>query len=177
MSIKNTKILPLKNEIRHQKPLNKALVMLFLFFLVYPFTSYAKNRLEVSYEAYINEASYVYRIRPEFIKAVIQTESNWNYKAKSQKGAIGLMQIMPYHAKSLGFSPKLLWNPRVNILVGTRYLKKLLIRFNGDFIKALAAYNAGVSKVNKYNGVPPYKETRQYVKKVIVSYAKHLHSH
>jgi len=95
-------------------------------------------------------------------------ESSYNPMAISKKGAIGLMQLMPTTAAALGVEDSL--NPEHNINGGVKYLKKLLKRFEGDLELALAAYNAGSKKVKKYNGIPPYKATQRFVKKVFRYY-------
>ncbi len=104
-------------------------------------------------------------IDPDFIHSVIQAESGYDPKAVSPKGAQGLMQLMPATAAKLGVRDSL--DPENNIDGGSRYLRELLLRYNGDAIKALAAYNAGPESVEKYQGVPPYRETRSYVARVI----------
>ena len=104
-------------------------------------------------------------IDPDFIHSVIQAESGYNAKAVSPKGAQGLMQLMPATAAKLGVRDSL--DPANNIDGGSRYLRELLLRYNGDAGKALAAYNAGPESVEKYQGVPPYRETRSYVARVI----------
>jgi hypothetical protein len=104
-------------------------------------------------------------IDPDFIHSVIRAESGYNAKAVSPKGAQGLMQLMPATAAKLGVQDSL--DPANNIDGGSRYLRELLLRYNGDAIKALAAYNAGPESVEKYQGVPPYGETRSYVARVI----------
>ena len=95
-------------------------------------------------------------------------ESGYNPRAISKKGAIGLMQVMPTTASDLGI--KDLYNPEYNVDAGVRYIKKLLKQFNGDLRLALAAYNAGSKKVRKYRGIPPFKSTHQYIKKVFEYY-------
>ena len=105
---------------------------------------------------------------PKLIRSVIQTESSWNHRAISKAGAMGLMQLMPATAKRYNVTD--VFDARENVLGGSRYLKDLLSRYRGDLTLALAAYNAGETAVAKYAGVPPYRETRQYVKKVLRLY-------
>jgi soluble lytic murein transglycosylase-like protein len=104
---------------------------------------------------------------PAFVESVAKTESAYNPGAVSPKGAIGVMQLMPDTARSLGADPHDL---EQNIDAGTRLLRELLLRYDGDVVKALAAYNAGSGAVDKYQGLPPYPETQQYVNKVIRGY-------
>jgi len=120
---------------------------------------------EKQIEAWIAEASTVMNLDKNLIKAVIQQESAGNSLARSEKGAKGLMQLMDSTAKEMGvINP---YNGRQNIMGGTKYLKQLLAQFNGDESKALAAYNAGPSRVEQYDGIPPFKETQDYVKNVL----------
>ena len=119
-------------------------------------------------EAYIEEAAVKERLEPALLRAVIRVESNFNHKATSRVGAKGLMQIMPLTAAELGNKKALDHkNPRANILAGSHYLRRMINDFQGDLTKAIAAYNAGPSAVRKYKGIPPYRETRDYVKKVL----------
>jgi soluble lytic murein transglycosylase-like protein len=104
---------------------------------------------------------------PSFVESVARTESAMNPSAVSPKGAIGVMQLMPATARDLGADPHDL---EQNIDAGTRLLRELLLRYDGDVVKALAAYNAGSGAVDKYQGLPPYPETQQYVNKVIKGY-------
>lgn len=104
-----------------------------------------------------------YGVPSDLFKRLVQQESNWNPKARSNKGAIGLAQLMPATARGLGVNPK---DPKQNLEGGARYLSQQYRKF-GTWRLALAAYNAGPGAVEKYNGVPPYRETQNYVKKIL----------
>lgn len=116
----------------------------------------------------VKSASAKTLIDEDFIHSVIKAESAAKVRAVSRKGARGLMQLMPATAKELGVSDS--FDAAQNVDGGTRLLKKLLERYNGDAIKALAAYNAGASRVDQYKGVPPYRETQAYVARIIRDY-------
>lgn len=124
----------------------------------------SKNDPGSLYYPLVVKISKQYQVDPLLVKAVIAAESGFNPNAVSHVGAEGLMQLMPRTAKSLGVKDS--FNPEHNINGGVKYLKKLLVRFDGDVTLALAAYNAGSRNVRKYRGVPPYRETRNYIDKV-----------
>src|SRR5579862_2862437 len=113
----------------------------------------------------INAVSSRHHLDPDLINSVIHAESGFNPRAVSPKGAQGLMQLMPPTASRLGVADA--FDPAGNVDGGTRYLRELLEKYNFDMVKALAAYNAGPQRVQQYNGVPPYAETRAYVAKVV----------
>ncbi len=117
---------------------------------------------------HVKSASEEHGVDADFIQAVIKAESGANPRAVSRKGAQGLMQLMPATASKLGVKDS--FDPAQNVNGGTRYLRELLLRYHGDAIKALAAYNAGPQRVDLYHGVPPYDETRRYVANIVRDY-------
>ncbi|SFG22684.1 Transglycosylase SLT domain-containing protein [Lachnospiraceae bacterium C7] len=118
-----------------------------------------------NYEAYFSEAAKTYNVNENLLKAIAKAESDFNANATSSAGAMGVMQLMPATAKSLGVSNP--YNPRENIMGGAKYIAGLLEKYNGNTSLALAAYNAGSGNVKKYGGIPPFKETQNYVKKIL----------
>jgi soluble lytic murein transglycosylase-like protein len=119
----------------------------------------------------IETVSLKHGIDPALVHAVVEAESNYRPGAKSQVGARGLMQVMPATGRDLGVaSAAMLFDPQQNLEAGVKYLKWLLARFEGDLPNAIAAYNAGPAAVARYRGVPPFRETQDYVKKVLANF-------
>ncbi len=116
----------------------------------------------------VDSASAAYHLDPDLVNSVIHAESGFNPHAISRKGARGLMQLMPGTASQLGVDD--VFDPQANVTGGTRYLRELLERYHFDLIKALAAYNAGPQRVEQYRGVPPFRETRAYVARIVHEY-------
>ena len=117
------------------------------------------------FDSLIYQAAKRHGVDYSLVMAVIHTESAFNWRATSDKGAAGLMQLMPDTASRFGVTDR--YNPRQNVEAGVRYLKELLSRYPGRVRYAIAAYNAGEFAVDKYNGIPPFPETRAYVRRVM----------
>jgi hypothetical protein len=129
------------------------------------FTPVRVKLLDVPFADLIADAGKAHGVAPELVASVIAVESNFNPNAVSWRSARGLMQLMPETAARLGV--KNIFDPRQNIDAGTRYLKELLLRFDGNLSLTLAAYNAGPDRVDQYHrSVPPYRETQDYVRRV-----------
>jgi hypothetical protein len=139
-----------------------------------PTTSPSASKMELlpeppkNLERIAREAAERHQVDPELVKAVIATESGWNPHAVSNKGAMGLMQLVPGTAERFGVGNP--YDPVQNVEGGTMYLKSLLERYNGDLTKSLAAYNAGEHAVDESGGVPHIPETQRYVRKVTDAY-------
>lgn len=119
-------------------------------------------------ERMVHEAADRHNVDPALVRAVIETESNWNPSAVSRKGAVGLMQLMPTTAQRFGVRD--FYTPQQNVEAGVTYLKTLLERYDGNLDLALAAYNAGEGAVDRAHGIPRFRETRDYVQKVQNAY-------
>ena len=126
------------------------------------------KQAESLYRPIIMRVAHRHQVDPAMVKAIIMAESSFNPKAISSRGAIGLMQLMPNTAKSLGVIDA--FDPENNINAGVLYYKRLLKEFRGDVKLALAAYNAGSRKVKEYKGIPPFKTTQTYIRKVFEYY-------
>lgn len=135
------------------------------------FTGFARPAVSIDrdgVEKLVREAAERHHVDPALVRAVIETESNWNPSAVSRKGAVGLMQLIPTTAQRFGVNDA--FNPKQNIDGGVQYLKALLERYNGNLDLALAAYNAGEGAVDRAHGVPMFRETQLYVQKVQSAY-------
>lgn len=138
------------------------------------YTLYIKEAREnpdafiTKYDVIIKAASEKFNMEPSLIKAVIKTESGFDHTAVSSKGAQGLMQLMPGTADAMEVDDP--YNPEKNIFGGTKYLSKMMERYNNDVKLALAAYNAGPERVDEYNGIPPFKETNTFIARVMKYY-------
>jgi soluble lytic murein transglycosylase-like protein len=117
------------------------------------------------YGEIISSMSEAHGVNPMLVRALIQVESNYKPKARSNKGAMGLMQLMPSTARE--YKVRNPYDPKANIAAGVRHLKTLIDRWGGSLEMALASYNAGEGAVKKFNGVPPYRETRNYVSRIL----------
>ena len=128
------------------------------------------SKQQKAYKNIIRAYAAKYGVEEALIHSVVKQESCFNEKALSRAGAIGLMQLMPATASYL--KVKNPWNPEQNIHGGVKYLSRMLKRFKGNTKFALAAYNAGPGKVDRYGGIPPYRETQHYVKKIMADYKR-----
>lgn len=141
------------------------------------YTLYIKEAREnpdafiTKYDLIIKAASKKFSMEPSLVKAVIKAESGFDHTAVSSKGAQGLMQLMPGTAEAMEVDDP--YNPEKNIFGGTKYLSKMMERYNNDVRLALAAYNAGPENVDKYKNVPPFNETKTFIERVMKYYGKY----
>lgn len=156
MAIKQSRPVPKGTQVQNSVPESPMIV---------PITVNGVSTTDQRYAAIIRRASQRYDIDPHIIKAIIMAESSFDPLAVSNKGAQGLMQLMPTTAKDLGVRNT--FDPGQNIDAGVRFFKRLLTHHKGDLKLALAAYNAGAKNVRRYNGVPPFKATHAYIRKVL----------
>lgn len=149
--------------------MNKLIPFKWLFFMLLLAAPIITSAAQNIYQNEINNASIKYGVPTTLITAVIKQESGFNPTIVSVKGALGLMQLLPETARELGVGNRA--DPAQNIDGGTKYLAQHLKKFNGNIPLALAAYNAGPGNVAKYGGIPPFKETQNYIKKIMADYS------
>lgn len=148
-----------------------AIIIFFIFFLTWPLILFAQSKsAKTKYESIIQSLASAHGVPADLIHSVIKIESNYNERAISPKGAMGLMQLMPETARYYGVNDP--FNPVENIKGGVLYLKDLIRLYQGQTAHVLAAYNAGQEALKKFNGIPPYKETIEYIQKVMALYPK-----
>jgi soluble lytic murein transglycosylase-like protein len=128
------------------------------------------QELKQQYDPIVQACARQFNVPADLIHSIIRAESAYDSGAVSPKGAVGLMQLMPETATQYGVSN--LFDPSDNIKGGVKYLKDMIKLFNGDTAKVLAAYNAGQEALKKFNGIPPYAETREYIRRVMATYSK-----
>jgi soluble lytic murein transglycosylase-like protein len=140
-------------------------------FLVFPGAAAgAIQDLKPQYDPIVQTYARRFNVPADLIHSIIRAESNYDHRAVSPKGAVGLMQLMPETAAQYGVSDS--FDPDDNIRGGVKYLKDLIRLFSGNTAKVLAAYNAGQEALKKFNGIPPYAETIEYIRRVMASYSK-----
>ncbi len=157
-----------KNGVRHFTNVPHLESVRYKIYIKEPSTQHPDPSSSTRYDHLIAEASRRYGVNEPLLKAMIKAESNFNPRAVSKKGAKGLMQLMPENIRA--FRVKDPFDPRENIMGGARYFKRMINRYGGKLSLAIAAYNAGPEKVDQYRRVPPYKETQDFVERVLKYY-------
>lgn len=147
-------------------------LILLVFVLFYSLEAKGKTALRGKVDQIVLQVAGRHRVPPVLVHSIIHHESNYNSRAISPKGAKGLMQLMPQTAKEYGV--KNVYDAKDNIEGGVKYLKDLIKLYRGKTSLVLAAYNAGQEAIKKYGGIPPYPETRNYIKKIMASYPKSI---
>jgi len=164
----------MRHPVPNQRLLATAIAGVFLMagILSGPLPSAAKSRQELKkqYDPIIQSCARQYNVPADLIHSIIRAESDYDNRAISVKGAVGLMQLMPETAIQYGVSDR--FDPADNVKGGVKYLKDLCKLFDGNTAKVLAAYNAGQEALKKHKGIPPYPETREYIRRVMASYSK-----
>jgi soluble lytic murein transglycosylase-like protein len=158
---------------RHRRPASSAAAALFAlaaFSAHLPGAAIARQELKQQYDPIIQACARQFSVDADLIHSIIRAESAYESTAISPKGAVGLMQLMPETATQYDVADR--FDPAENIKGGVKYLKDLIKLFNGNTAKVLAAYNAGQEALKKFNGIPPYAETREYIRRVMASYSK-----
>jgi soluble lytic murein transglycosylase-like protein len=130
----------------------------------------AREDLKLQYDPIVKSHALKYRVPADLIHSIIKAESNYDYQAVSPKGAAGLMQLMPETAAQYGVKDR--FDPEDNIMGGVKYLRDLIKLYNNNTKMVLAAYNAGQEALKKFNGIPPYAETREYIRRVMTDYPR-----
>lgn len=144
----------------------------FICLALFSHSLYAVPSGKAKYDGIVSSMARKYDVPPDLIHSIIKAESNYDSRAVSHKGAVGLMQLMPATAEFYGVNDS--YNPKENIEGGVKYLNDLVKLYDYNTKLVLAAYNAGQQAVKRYKGIPPYRETRNYIKKVMTSYNKEI---
>ncbi|HIJ57114.1 MAG TPA: lytic transglycosylase domain-containing protein [Deltaproteobacteria bacterium] len=157
-----------ENGVRHFTNVPHLASVRYNVYITEPSTYPPKASVNTRYDHLIAEASRRFGVNEPLLKAMIKAESNFDPRAVSKKGAKGLMQLMPENIRAFRVSDP--FNPRENIMAGTRYFKRMINRYGGKLSFAIAAYNAGPEKVDQYRRVPPFIETQDFVERVLSYY-------